>query len=254
MASLPPNAPLGTIDSRLWLNWFLYNQAHLAPVDWQAPYHLTAQEREIIAASIRQFQLGESSEGRHLIQQARRYVSRAGDADYLEAVKLFIGEEQRHAAELGRFMYREHIEKTRGHWVDSVFRRLRQLANLEVSVVVLLTAEIIAIPYYTALRAATCSPILKQICGQILRDEVQHVHFQVNTLVKLREKRHFVFKWLTDGLEYVLFCGTLLVVWSQHYRVFQAGGTTFAAFWRHNWALFHQLFIQYALVQQDAAS
>lgn len=101
-------------------------------------------------------------------------------------------EEQRHSACLLRFMQREGIPAASSHWVDTVFRRLRVLAGLELSLRVLVSAEIIAIPYYRALGAATRSPLLRAICARILQDEAVHLRFQASSLSRLSASRPFL--------------------------------------------------------------
>ena len=100
----------------------------------------------------------------------------------METVKIFIKEEQDHALVLGQFMDMHSIEKIRKDGLDNIFRFLRKLAGLEGTVTVLLTAEIISMIYYQALRNATSSRTLRQICRQILIDEEMHLRFQSFTL------------------------------------------------------------------------
>src|SRR5207245_9502874 len=102
------------------------------------------------------------------------------------SLELFIAEEQRHSAILGRFLDRERILRLTNHWLDSMFRRLRKLAGLEVCAMVLVTAEVLAVPFYQALRYATRSPLLRSICMRILCDEAAHLNYQALTLGLVR--------------------------------------------------------------------
>jgi hypothetical protein len=121
-----------------------------------------------------------------LYRCAEKYAKSTGDAEYLEAIKLFIKEEQRDSQYLARFMNLANIPLARKIFVDTVFRSLRKLANLECSIGVLITAEIIAKVYYRALHDATQSIFLREICKQILRDEKFDVEFQAERLAILR--------------------------------------------------------------------
>ncbi|MBP3965104.1 hypothetical protein [Paenibacillus lignilyticus] len=218
------------VDFAAWKHYFLQNQQNLRAIDWADSYRLTEAERACIRTSIQQFQLGESSEGKHLIHQAKRYAERTGHHDYYEAVTAFIREEQRHARDLARFMKGQQLPSIRGHWVDHVFRKLRQFAGLELSVMVLITAEIIAKVYYIALQRSTKSKMLQDLCDQILQDEEKHVEFQSETLYKLGEGRLSVVNRAYRLAHRVLLEGTLVVVWHQHRTVFQAGGYRFRDF------------------------
>lgn len=222
-------------NSSEWLAYFRFNRDRLLPISWESSYRLTTREKATISDSIRRFQLGESSEGTNLIKLGRAYAGVSGDTDYLEALKLFIGEEQRHAADLGRFMKQQGISLARREWSDSIFRKLRKLANLELAIAVLLTAELIALVYYKALENATRSLVLKDICQQILRDEIAHVEFQSQQLGKIRQHRS---RWQLAGLEMLqrwFFKVVLIVVWFDHGQVFRAAGYTFDRFSRSAW-------------------
>lgn len=211
-------------SSGAWDKYFRWNADHLQPVLWELGPQLSDNERTLISASIQEFQLGESSEGRHLIHAAREYSHASGDVDYLRAMERFIREEQRHARELGRFMDLACISRTTKTFSDSVFRRMRHLADLEISVAVLVTAEIIAKVYYPALREATGSTVLKQICDQIIHDEEPHVEFQCQRLAILRARHSWLRLMLKHMLHRILFAGACAVVWLRHRRVLHAGG------------------------------
>lgn len=225
-----------------WTEYFSSNRERLLDIAWQDTYELTTAERAAITKSIQQFQLGEQSEGKSLIQLAERYVERTGDTDYLKALHLFIAEEQRHARDLARFMDQQNIPLVERHPVDSVFRWLRRLLNLEVAIVVLLSAEVIACTFYKALHDVTESRTLRDLCRQILRDEIQHLKFQAGTLKKIRANRSGPAYWLTRWLERLFFAGVLMVVWLGHRTVYRAGGFTLKKFWLANWKRHYQTF------------
>lgn len=197
---------------------------------WSDSYKLSAGERSTIADSIAQFELGENAQGRSLRAAARRYAESSGDWSYLSALDLFIKEEQRHSLYLRKFMIIQRLPLANAHWVDETFRWLRKRAGLELFVVVLVTAEIVAQSYYRALRAATNSPLLQDICREILRDEAQHLCFQGNVLRKLRRRRSDSLLKLWEWLHHGLMVGTCAVVWQSHRRVLTCGGFTLRSF------------------------
>ncbi len=225
---------------RTSLEWCAYYAANAvaANVPWTSTVRLTHDERQAIAASVQEFQLGESSEGRHLHAAARAYATRTGDYAYVSAIEAFIREEQRHARDLGRFLMAEGIPLTKESWPDVVFRWLRRGADLEVTVSVLVTAEIIAQLYYAALHSATQSPVLRALCDRILADEAAHVRFQAERLAMVRTGRGPVAVALAVAAQRVLFAGAALVVWSGHRSVMTRGGFSFRRYWRECWARF----------------
>ncbi len=199
---------------------------------------LTEGEREAVIPSVQEFQLGENSEGKHLHRLAREYAERNDDEDYLRAAEYFIREEQRHARYLRDFLAAEGYGTVRKRWADTIFRRLRHLANLEVSIGVLLTAEILAKVYYAALKEATRSPMLGRICARILRDEDAHVRFQAERLAILRRARKPMAMGITNLLHRVLYVGACLVVWRNHSKAIRRGGMGFGVYWRRSWEEF----------------
>ena len=110
---------------------------------------------------------------------------------------------------------------------DHIFRRLRHLVGgLETSIMVLITAEIIAKVYYAAIRQTTQSVVLRTLCDQILSDEEKHVSFQSEQLMKLQEHRGIVSYWMARVVQRALFLGALQVVSLLHRRALIAGGVS----------------------------
>lgn len=221
-----------TRNTNTWIRYFHDNERRLLSIFWNDEESLTASEFETVAASVRIFQLGENSEGKHLLELTKTFGVCKGDPLLEDCMKRFIEEEQRHAGYLARFMQIMGIPLATKHWTDRVFRTLRHFWNLEISLAVLLTAELVARVYYRALISATKSTLLKQICRQLLRDEVMHVYFHTDLLRSMRPGRSTLANFLWN-LSYRFFhSGTLLAVWVGHARVLQAGGFPFKRFWR----------------------
>ena len=212
-------------SSSEWLQYFQSNTPE--PVlPWHEPYRLSEDERAAVSASIRQFQLGESGKGRRLLIQAEHWAERQGDPEYMAALRLFVKEEQRHSRILGRFLESEGISCIERHWVDGVFRRIRSFAGLELRMRVLATAEVLAMPYYAALRDATRSPLLRAICERILEEETAHLRFQAFTFRLFRGARSAALDRLAWRANRMLLAGTTAVLWQEHKPVFRAAGYT----------------------------
>ena len=237
--SAPLVAPVfgAPASSSHWLTFFRTNASTPDRIPWADHPTLSLDEYVAVVGSILEFQLGESSEGRHLQAAADRYALSNGDAAYATAIRLFIREEQRHAGYLGRLLAAEGVALELRTWADSIFRKLRHLGGLETTICVLLTAEIIAQVYYGALRRATRSPVLRAICRRVLADEAAHVRFQAERLAMLRRP---AVGWigLCLVLQRVLFGAALVVVWVNHGPVFRRGQLGLAGFWRAGWRAF----------------
>ena len=211
-----------------WKEYFERNQTHFGYIDWRLEDRLDAHEKKLIALSIQQFQRGESSEGKHLFA----YAKTVPDPLYLECIRLFICEEQMHARVLAKFMNRYFIPCIKEHWVDGVFRKLRKLAGIENSIMILLIAEIISKVYYAALKKATGSVLLQKICSQVLKDEDQHINFQCHTLQIMFRQRSPASRTLIRALYFMIMTGTIAVVWLYHKPVLKKGSHSLVSFHR----------------------
>jgi hypothetical protein len=223
-------SPLQPSSYESWHCYFLNNRAASDVLQWSTSSLLSTVERQIVARSIQQFQLGEWARGRGFVRRASAHPILGADCWLVPSLQLFIAEEQRHSNILGKFLDHEHIPRLTNHWLDKVFRRLRKLAGLEICAAVLVTAEVLAMSYYQALRDATSSPLLKAICTRILSDEEAHLNYQALTLGLIRcplSRRSRAVRSLCHS---VFFRGTALVLWQQHRAVFRAAGWNYQRF------------------------
>lgn len=218
--------------SKTWCARLVANSSASDNLPWNDCYSLSASERRAIQKSIQQFQLGEGSEGRRLLDRGDAYSHVVGDPHFREALALFVKEEQRHSGHLLRFMLRQEIPAVTKHWVDTVFRLLRGLAGLELSLRVLVTAEIIAVPYYRALGRATKSNLLHAISAKILQDEATHLKFQASMLSRLARGRSPLYRTLLCRAQRLFLIGTCCVVWVDHRSVFAAANYRLRGFLR----------------------
>ena len=216
-------------NSDRWLEHFKNNRSW-DDVSNHFVADLEENERNIITKSIQAFQVGENSEGQHLYKFAQAYAYKYNDPKYLECIRYFIKEEQRHSLVLGKFMDMAGINRIKKIWIDDIFRGLRKYMGLEISIRVLLVAEIIALIYYEALGRATQSGTLKYLCALILNDEDGHVRFQIERIAILSRNRNiFLASIINFGFE-VLFWGTVFVVGLNYRLLFKAAGYSF---WRY---------------------
>lgn len=219
-----------------WVAYFRHNAANLLALPWADGVGATPQELEPVLASLRAWQLGETSDGRQLTASAEAYAARTCDPEFVAAIKLFIAEEQRHGETLGRFLDLAGVPRKKWDWGDAVFRVFRHfLAKIESWATIVLMVEVHAMVYYAAVCRATPSPLLRRICAQLLRDEVPHIRFQCERLAAIRRNRGPVRITLTDGLQRVLFAGITLAIWAAHRGALRAGGLTFRRFWQSAW-------------------
>jgi hypothetical protein len=209
--------------SSAWIAYFEANAAAVRPANWEAGAGLSAADRFVIARSLAIFQRGEEGSGQTIARFAWRYAERANDMEYPLALQALFDEEARHAGDLRRFMALAAIPPIANEYSNGVFRFLRHRLGLDGALCMLLTAESIACIYYRALYHATASPLLRDLCAQLLRDEVQHVRFHCQRIALLRASAPPLLAVARHALHAAVFAGAVLAVAWDHRRVLRAG-------------------------------
>lgn len=238
--ALPPQPPSKLRSperehSQWWCDYYARNLQRLLPLNWDQGAALSDEQRAVLIPSLQDFQLGESSEGRHGLALAAHYGEKAGDPQYVETVRMFFAEENRHAGMLKRYLELNGATTIQHSWTDFIFRRIRHLMGLETLIVVLLTAELIGKVFYRAVREATGCALLRRICTQILRDEQMHLRFHIERLRIMRRDRGRLRRWFGNTLHRLLFGGACLAVWWKHGAAMRLGGWGFKRFWNDAW-------------------
>jgi hypothetical protein len=162
---------------------------------------------------------------------ANRYAAESGDFDYVTALAPVHRGRESPRARTGRFLDLAGIGRVGHSWPDTVFRIMRRRAGLELSIVVLVTAEIIAKVYYAALRDATGSRTLQHLCTQILRDERHHVIFQAQRVGPAARASLALLVFVRVALHRFLMPGRAWSSGASHGRAMRGGGMRFAHFW-----------------------
>ena len=211
-----------------WLEFFREKDKHRLQIDFSNETTLPADIKALILPSVSAFQIGEHSDGIHLLKAAEGFASKFDEPTYPEVMKLFIREENFHSSYLGEFMRYHGLPLRKSNFLDRTFRRLRRRSDLRPEVVTLVTAEIIALSYYSALSDATDSPVLKRICAQMLHDELPHVIFQSYTIGHFKQSRWLKFK------RHFLMRATTRAVWTAYGKVFRTAGWTYSKFKQEN--------------------
>ena len=225
-------APMTMRSSQFWVEHFTRN-SDILRVDWNVAPTITDAEKRAVLRSLQAWQLGETSDGAHLLRAATRYSAAIGDPDYLHAVRLFIAEEQKHGRNLGSYLDLIGEPRLTKDWGDSVFRRVRYFnTSMELWTIAVVTVESAAQIFYQALRDATGCELLKQICTDILIDEATHIVFQKERLRTIFGQKDPSLQPLTRYAYSAFFDCTGVVVWLAHRRLFGAGGIPFRKYLR----------------------
>lgn len=219
-------------DSENWVRYFSQN-LQKQRIDWTITPDLKLTERHEILKSLQAWQLGETSDGTNLINAASKYAKKLNDNRYVDAIKLFIKEEQKHGENLGKYLDLIGEQRIKKNWGDSLFRKFRGLyTDMEFWTIAVITVESAAQIFYQCLKDATNCKLLKQICTDILIDEAPHIIFQTERLQIIFYHKGKLMKFLTHNYYYIFYFSTALVVWYAHQKLFKAGGVDFRKYWK----------------------
>lgn len=219
-------------SSKFWKNHFK-NNLTINRIDWSQTPKLDKKEKDKIIYSLKAWQLGETSDGKHLLAAAIKYSKSINDKDYPEAVKLFIKEEQKHGQNLGKYIKQIGEKKLKQDWGDTLFRKIRYFnTSMELWTISVIIVESAAQIFYQALHDATNCKLLRSICNDILIDEAHHIKFQNERLHQIIKQKSFYNRAFSIGCYGILFFGTIHAIWFGHSQAFKAGGLNKKEFMR----------------------
>ncbi len=219
-------------SSQQWIDYFRQN-LQKKRIDWSIAPRLTATERAAVITSLQAWQLGETSDGAHLLAAARMYADGIGDRYYCEAVQLFIREEQKHGNNLGRYLDLVGEKRIGKNWGDTLFRKIRYFnTSMEGWTIAVITVESAAQVFYQALKDATGCGLLKQVCTDILIDEAFHIDFQLQRLQIIFSGKKPAQKFISYQCYRLFYFLVIMVVWAAHRKLFRAGKVGFKKYFR----------------------
>ena len=228
-----PKTIIGSITktTKEWIDHFIEN-ATQQRIDWKLTPSISAAEIALILPSLQAWQLGETSDGSHLLRAASLYSKKIDDPMYVEAVSLFIKEEQKHGNNLGCYLDRIGKPRVKRNWGDSLFRKVRYFnTSMEIWTLAVIVVESTAQIFYQSLKNATSCSLLKQICTDILIDEAYHIEFQTERLAIIFGQTAPRGRMLRRSFYCLFFFMTASLVWIAHRKLFvRGGGNTYTKF------------------------
>jgi hypothetical protein len=171
------------MNTKKWIDYFHRNAASPTSFDWTQPCEMPpGRARLSLSRSLAIFQLGETGDG----STVQRWALRAALSDrtlagYPEAVRLFIAEENAHAALLAQMVVHLGGKLRRRQWTAWLFGRVRKFVpRVEFEIQVLLIAELIARAYYGLISRHVPDAAIRAGSRKLLCDEVHHISFHVD--------------------------------------------------------------------------
>ena len=162
------------VDWRSWRRYFESRKERPPPSLEIADNY--AEVPPSVARSLAIFQVGESGGGT-VVQQAARSRLPGVDASYVEAVRLFVAEEHRHAHLLALCVRMLNGTLKRRHWSARWFVVARRLLGLRTKILVLLAAEVVGLCYYNLITSRLSDGKIRTYLQEIADDERAHLRF-----------------------------------------------------------------------------
>lgn len=181
-----------------------------------------------LRASLPTFQIGETGTGSHLIAAAEKVA----DDDYVEALRLFVKEEQEHARILALVCNALQIKMLDDHWTDAVFQNVRRAFGLRGEVLTLLVAEFVSSRFYELMADGVGDTTLSTIFRTIHNDEARHLDFHAATLPEHLNRWPKPIWLLARAIWLTLVVGSAAVVAVDHRRIIRACGSSPVRFFR----------------------
>jgi hypothetical protein len=218
--------------SQQWINYFRDNLRNQR-VDWTLQPSISNEEKQTILSSLQSWQLGETSDGAHLMSASGKYAAEIADPMYCKAVSLFIKEEQKHGNNLGKYLDAIGEKRVGKDWGDTLFRKVRYFnTSMELWTLAVITVESTAQIFYQSLKDATQCKLLKQVCTDILIDEAFHIDFQLQRMNTIFSQKNAFLRFACLRLYRLFFFSVITIVWLGHRKVFVAGGNGFTNYWK----------------------
>lgn len=167
--------------------WRRYFESNLDRPDAIVPQTLDDVREPLrteLVRSLRIFQAGETGEGR-IVAEAARQPGAGQDADFVEALRMYIAEEGRHARELGRLVRAFGGAPAHTHPSADRFRAVTGLLGFRTKMMVLAGAEVVGGVFYDLLARRAGCPALTRTLRVIIDEERAHLLFQRDYFEKL---------------------------------------------------------------------
>lgn len=225
---------MGTMQ---WLDHFRGSVRRERQIQWGLGVRLPDDVRDPVLTSLKVFQRGLSSPGLDLRTKVRRGCPR----EYAECIDLYVQEKQVHAELLMRVVWEAGDEPARRAWIDFLFRHFRRRFDWANELTILLTAEMVAMPFLRVVSNHVQDPVVRQVLESILADQAYHLGFHIDHLRPELAKRT---SWerFAHQQAWTSFFGTALsLVMVDNRTVFEALGYNRLAFWTDAWNLFAQV-------------
>lgn len=206
-------------------------------IDWNHDIHLEPEHREAFVNALQHLQRALSSPGLHLRTKVRFNCP----DEYADCIDCYVKEKGVHADMLAQLLWKLGEEPSKRFWGDFLFRRFRRRFGWTGEIMVLLTAEIAAVPLFRIIANHTEDPTITEVIESILEDQAFHLGFHID---HLRPELSTMSSMSNVAMQHawgVLFSSTLGFLMTDLRALFAALKYSRLSYWTDAWNLFAQV-------------
>jgi hypothetical protein len=220
-----------------WRAHFRESVSRERDFDWDSEISLSPEIREPVITALQHVQRALSSPGLNLRTKVRFSCS----PEYADCIDLYVKEKGVHADLLARLLWELGEQPSKRFWADFAFRRFRRRFGWTGELMVLLTAEMAAVPLFRVMANHIDDPVIKAVLESILEDEAFHLGFHID---HLRPELHKMSNLGNVAMQHAwgaLFSTTLTYLMTDLRDLFRTFGYSRLTFWTDAWNLFAQV-------------
>jgi hypothetical protein len=206
-------------------------------IQWQLGVDLDAELRAPVVESLQLFQRGLSSPGIDFRTKIRRSCPR----ELAQCVDLYVAEKAIHSDLLCRWLWEAGAEPAKRHVVDFAFRHFRRRFDWAREMGLLLTAEMVSIPFFRVLSSQVDDTVTRQVLESILADQAYHLGFHIDQLRPALAERGTAERFVIQQAWGGAFTSALGIVIGTNRAVFGALDYDPLCYWTDAWNLYAQV-------------
>jgi len=225
---------MGTLQ---WRDHFHSSLRRERTIQWTLGVRLDASIAAPVLTSLQVLQRGLSSPGIDLRTKVRKVHSR----EYAECIDAYVLEKQIHSELLSKLLWEAGSEPAKRAWVDFFFRHFRRRFDWLPELAILLTAEMVSMPFFRVVCNNVDCPVVRQVLESIMADQSYHLGFHIDHLRPEIASRSPLERLAIQQAWSAFFSAALSLLIASNRAVFSALEYDRLAFWTDAWNLFAQV-------------
>lgn len=225
---------MGTMQ---WLAHFESSVERPRNIDWSRVPQIDEELREPLVRALAFFQRGLSSQGFNLRTKVRQHCP----DEYVQCIDLYVQEKAIHADQLAKLVWALGGQPGRRSVADFAFRRFRRRFGWLAEIMVLLSVEMVTVPFFRVLANQIDDPLIRDVLEGIIYDQSWHIGFHIDHVRPELDTLSGMQNVAMQAGWASLFTSVLSVLLAECHPIFDALGYSRVSCWTDAWNLFAQV-------------